>query len=76
MRGVRRHAVLNVAEKAVVQNGLTRRVLASGAFRERRPPQRVRVLRAGRLLADGPEAGEGVELVGERHRDRDRVRAG
>jgi hypothetical protein len=44
LRGVRRHALVNVAEKAVVQNAVTRRVLASGAFRDRRPPQRLELV--------------------------------
>ena len=36
--------------------------------------QRERVFRAGRLLVDGPEADEHVELVGERDRDGDGIR--
>ena len=38
-----------------------------------RAAQRIGVLAAGRLLVDRPEADEGVELVGERHSDRDRI---
>jgi hypothetical protein len=41
---------------------------------QRRAAQRIRVFRAGRLLVDGPEADQRVELVGERHGDRDRRR--
>ena len=37
---------------------------------QRRPAQRIRVLAAGRLLVDRPEADQRVDLVGERDRDR------
>ena len=40
---------------------------------QRRPAQRIRVLAPRRLLVDGPEADQRVELVGQRHGDRDRV---
>ena len=40
---------------------------------QRRATQRIRVLRSGRLLVDRPEAGEHVDLVGERDRDRHRI---
>ena len=40
---------------------------------ERRAPQRIGILGAGRLLVDRPEARQHVELVGERHRDRHRI---
>src|SRR5438128_3381728 len=37
---------------------------------QRRPAQRIWVLRSGRLLADRPKTHQRVELVGERNRDR------
>ena len=48
-------------------------VLADDAdHAERGAAQRIGIARAGRLLADREEAGELVELVGQRHGDRDR----
>jgi hypothetical protein len=44
LRAVRRSAVVNIAEKAACQNGVTRRVLASQAFRKRVPPQRLELV--------------------------------
>ncbi len=40
---------------------------------ERRAAQRVRVLGAGRLLVDRPEADQSIDLVGKRHRNRHRI---
>ena len=40
---------------------------------ERGTSQRVRILRAGRLFVDRPEADQRVDLVGERDRDADRI---
>ena len=40
---------------------------------QRRPSQRIRVLRSRRLLVDRPEADQHVDLVGERDRDRHRI---
>ena len=40
---------------------------------QRRAPQRIRVLRSGRLLVDRPEARQNVDLVGQRDGDRHRI---
>src|SRR3954453_3966724 len=44
LRAVRRSALVNIAEKAACQNGVTRRVLASQAFRQRIPPRRLELV--------------------------------
>src|SRR3981189_2118300 len=40
---------------------------------QRRPSQRIRVLRSRRLLIDRPEANERIDLVRKRDGDRDRI---
>ena len=40
---------------------------------QRGAAQRIGVAGAGRLLADGEEAGQLIQLVGQRHGDRDRA---
>ena len=40
---------------------------------QRRTTQRIRIFRAGRLLIDGPEAGENIQFVGQRDGDADRI---
>ncbi len=40
---------------------------------QRRAAQRVRILGAGRLFADGPEADQRVDLIGERDSNRHRI---
>ena len=41
---------------------------------QRRPSQRIGILAARRLLVDGPEADQDVELVGQCHRNAHRIR--
>src|SRR6478752_2644733 len=48
-------------------------LVANSANTQRRPSQRIGVLTPRGFLVDGPEPDERIELVGQRHRDRNRI---